>query len=224
MSARIYTTRRLKSASGADIKSTAGKYIRVKIHKETRQVSKVKPELWTVAANTAYAQRYPNDIDVKKPRKNKVKTASPAPEVPLLLPIEEEEKDDCPICQSELPKATTTLNCGHSFCTGCILQWFQRKNTCPMCRAAVPEAAGQKGPRRTLNLGLAQVIIENTNRGIENSYAVVPTRTILASRTRRWGNAGSNFAMAVLANLSDAMENANDQTYDRVCPVYNPNN
>ena len=86
MSARIYTTRRLKSASGADIKSTTGKYIRVRVHKETRQVSKVKPELWTEAANTAYAQRYPNDIDVKKPRKNKVKTASPAPEVPLLLP------------------------------------------------------------------------------------------------------------------------------------------
>ena len=223
MSARIYTTRRLKSASGADIKSTAGKYIRVKIHKETRQVSKVKPELWTEAANTAYAQRYPNDIDVKKPRKNKVKTSSPAPEVPLLLPIEEEEKEDCPICQSELPKATTTLECGHSFCTGCILQWFQRNNTCPMCRAEVPEAAGQKGPRRSLNLGLAQLIIENTNRSIENRYATVPARHILASRTRRWGNAGSNYALAVLANLSDAMENANDETYDRICPIYNPN-
>ena len=223
MSARIYTTRRLKSASGADIKSTAGKYIRVKIHKETRQVSKVKPELWTEAANTAYAQRYPNDIDVKKPRKKKMaNTAPPAQEV-TPLPIEKEEKEDCPICQSELPKATTTLECGHSYCTKCILTWFQRKNSCPMCRAEVPEAAGQKGPRRTLNLGLAQVIIENTNRGIENSYAVVPARTILASRTRRWGNAGSNFAMAVLANLSDAMENANDETYDRICPVYNPN-
>ena len=93
-----------------------------------------------------------------------------------------------------------------------------------MCRAEVPEAAGQRGLRRTLNLGLAQVIIENTNRGIENSYAVVPTRTILASRTRSWGNAGSNFATAVLANLSDAMENANDEIYDRICPVYNPNN
>ena len=219
MSARIYTTRRLKSASGADIKSTAGKYIRVKIHKETRQVSKVKPSVWTEEANTAYAERYPNDIDVKKCRKkvDKSKIKKKAPPV-------EEEKEDCPICQCELPKATTTLECGHSFCTKCILTWFQRKNSCPMCRAEVPEAAGQKGLRRTLNLGLAQVIIENTNRGIENSYAVVPTRTILASRTRRWGNAGSNFAMAVLANLSDAMENANDQTYDRIFPVYNPNN
>ncbi len=72
-------------------------------------------------------------------------------------------------------------------------------------------------------MGIARAIIESTNGGIENSYAVVPTRHILASRTRRWGNAGSNYAVAVLANLSDAMENANDETYDRICPVYNPN-
>ena len=165
MSARIYTTRRLKSASGADIKSTAGKYIRVKIHKETRQVSKVKPELWTEAANTAYAQRYPNDIDVKKPRKNKVKTASPAPEVPLLLPIEEEEKDDCCICCSELPKATTTLECGHTFCTGCILTWFKRKNNCPMCRAEVKEAPSANAVGRVhIDYHHACDILDLTNR------------------------------------------------------------
>ena len=195
MSARIYTTRRLKSASGADIKSTAGKYIRVKIHKETRQVSKVKPSVWTEEANTAYAQRYPNDIDVKKPRKKKmVNIAPPAQEV-TPPPIEKEEKEDCCICYSELPKATTTLECGHSFCTKCILTWFQRNNNCPMCRATVPEAAGQRGLRRTLNMGAARAIIESTNRDIERSYAVVPTRHILAARTRSWGNAGAILAL-----------------------------
>jgi hypothetical protein len=218
MSARIYTTRRLKSASGADIKGTTGKYIRVRIHKETRAVSKVNPSVWPDEAINTYSHRYPNDIDVKKCRKkvDKSKIKKKAPPI-------EEEKDDCPICQCELPKATTTLECGHSYCTKCILTWFQRKNSCPMCRAEVPEAAGQKGPRRTLNLGWTRAIIENTNRGIENSYAVVPARHILASRTRRWGNAGSNYAVAVLANLSDALENANDELYDRMCPVYNPN-
>ena len=223
MSARIYTTRRLKSASGADIKNASGKYIRVRVHKETRKIYKVKPELWTEEANAAYARCYPNDTDVKKPRKNKVKTASPAPEV-ILIPIEEEEKPDCCICYSELPKATTTLECGHSFCTKCILTWFQRNNNCPMCRATVPEAAGQKGPRRTINMGIARAVIESTNSGIENRYAVVPTRHILAPRTRRWGNAGSNYAVAVLANLSDLMESAPSDMYDRMCPIYNPNN
>ena len=218
MSTQNYTTRRLKLASGADIKNTNGNYIRVKIHKENRTVLKVKENLWTDEAHTRYTELFPNNIEVNKMKKkiDKSRVKKKAPPV-------EEEKDDCCICYSELPKATTTLECGHSFCTKCILTWFQRKNNCPYCRAEVPEAAGQRGLRRTLNMGIARAIIESTNGGIENSYAVVPTRHILASRTRRWGNAGSNYAVAVLANLSDAMENANDATYNRICPIYNPN-
>lgn len=223
MSTQNYTTRRLKLASGADIKNTNGNYIRVKIHKENRTVLKVKENLWTDEAHNRYAELFPNDIDVKKPRKNKVKTTSPAQEV-TPPPNEKEEKEDCPICQCELPKATTTLECGHSYCTKCILTWFQRNNNCPMCRATVPEAAGQRGLRRTLNMGVARAIIESTNRDIENRYAVVPARHILASRTRSWGNAGANYAMAILANLSDVMEAAPSDMYDRMCPIYNPNN
>ena len=50
----------------------------------------------------------------------------------------EEDKDNCSICHSELPKAITTLiECGHSFCTKCILTWFKQKNTCPMCRKSI---------------------------------------------------------------------------------------
>ena len=224
MSTRIYTTRRLKLASGADIKNTNGNYIRVKIHKENRTVLKVKENLWTDEAHNRYAELFPNDIDVKKPRTNTVKK-SQAPTVVVQCPsCKEEEKEDCCICYSELPKATTTLECGHSFCTKCILTWFQRNNNCPMCRATVPEAAGQRGLRRTLNMGLARAIIESANRDIERRYTVVPTRHILAARTRQWGNAGANYAMAVLDNLSDIMEAAPSDMYDRMCPIYNPNN
>ena len=73
-------------------------------------------------------------------------------------------------------------------------------------------------------MGLARAIIESTNRNIQNSYNVVPARPILANRTRQWGNAGSNYAMAVLSYLSDTMEAADDGLYDRLVPVYNPNN
>ena len=222
MSTQNYTTRRLKLASGADIKNTNGNYIRVKIHKENRTVLKVKENLWTDEAHNRYAELFPNDIDVKKPRKNKVKK-SQAPTVVVQCPsCKEEEKEDCCICYSELPKATTTLECGHSYCTKCILTWFQRNNNCPMCRATVPEAAGQRGLRRTLNLGVARAIIESTNSGI--NQANIPARATLAARTRQWGNAGSNYAMAVLTNLSDLMEAAPSDMYDRMCPIYNPNN
>ena len=216
MSTQNYTTRRLISASGAGIKNTNGRYTRVKIHKENRTVLKVKENLWTDEAHNRYAELFPNDVDVKKPRKKLNK-----PKV-VVVQNEEEEKEDCCICYSELPKATTTLECGHSFCTKCILTWFQRNNTCPMCRATVQEAAGQRGLRRTLNMGLARAIIESTNSGI--NQANIPARATLAARTRQWGNAGSNFAAAVLANLSDLMEAAPSDMYDRMCPIYNPNN
>ena len=233
MSARIYTTRRLKSASGADIKNASGIYIRVKIHKETRSVSKVKPELWTQAANTAYAQRYPNDIDVKKPRKNKVKTASPAPEVPL-LPIEEEEKDDCCICCSELPKATTTLECGHTFCTGCILTWFKRKNNCPMCRAEVKEAPSPTASVGRVHIGswhandlinLTNQILNGRNMSLTSSFTHTRVgfediheryRTgMLRRSSRQSGGNGHRFAQALVEVTNRLSANVDDDGYNR---------
>jgi len=218
------TIRRLGKGASAP-KGKNGKFLRVSVHKTTRKVEKVQPNNWTEEANTLFTQTYPDGLALKT-RRNKKPTMVTIVDIPAEEPQAkvEEEKEDCCICYSEIPKARTTLECGHSFCTKCILTWFQRNNSCPMCRATVPEAAGQRGLRRHLNIGLARAIIESTNRNIENSYAVVPTRTILASRTRSWGNAGSNYALAVLAYLSDTMESADDSLYDRLVPVYNPNN
>jgi len=218
------TIRRLGKGASAP-KGKNGKFLRVSVHKTTRRVEKVQPNNWTEEANTLFTQTYPDGLALKT-RRNKKPTMVTIVDIPAEEPQAkvEEEKEDCCICYSEIPKARTTLECGHSFCTKCILTWFQRNNSCPMCRATVPEAAGQRGLRRHLNIGLARAIIESTNRNIENSYAVVPTRTILASRTRSWGNAGSNYALAVLAYLSDTMESADDSLYDRLVPVYNPNN
>jgi len=163
MSARIYTTRRLNLASGTSIKNTKGNYIRVKIHKENRTVLKVKEENWTNEAHARYAEMYPNDIDVKKSRKiikSKVKKKV------VVVQNEEEEKEVCCICYSELPKATTTLECGHTFCTGCILTWFKRKNNCPMCRAEVKEAPSAMKPvgRVHIDFHHACDILDLTNR------------------------------------------------------------
>ena len=78
MSSRIYTTRRLKSASGADIKGTTGKYIRVRIHKENRTVLKVKEDNWTDEAHARYAELFPEGKDVKKVKTPKAKVAKKA--------------------------------------------------------------------------------------------------------------------------------------------------
>lgn len=46
----------------------------------------------------------------------------------------------CGICQDPITESTfaTTLGCGHTFCTSCILPWLFRVPTCPMCRQTVP--------------------------------------------------------------------------------------
>jgi len=45
----------------------------------------------------------------------------------------------CPICMEDCKGKTCTLECGHTFHTKCIFQWFKKNNNCPCCRAEVPE-------------------------------------------------------------------------------------
>ncbi|XP_045468225.1 E3 ubiquitin-protein ligase CHFR-like [Harmonia axyridis] len=40
---------------------------------------------------------------------------------------------ECSICQ-ELYIEATTLNCGHTFCSSCIMRWKRQKKQCPICR------------------------------------------------------------------------------------------
>ena len=59
------------------------------------------------------------------------------------------ETAKCMICFDSL-RDPTTLPCGHSFCTGCVVELREKgvSDTCPLCRAPLPP-----GPEKLFELG-----------------------------------------------------------------------
>ena len=49
------------------------------------------------------------------------------------------ETDRCLVCL-EPPREPTRLPCGHSFCTGCVVELREKglSQACPLCRAPLP--------------------------------------------------------------------------------------
>ncbi len=259
-----FTIRRLKSASGVDIRGTNGSYLRVKIHKETRAVVKVNPSNWTGVGGSraAYNHFYPNDVAVRTRRavSRSVEVVEPAvvevepavvevePAVvevkPAVVEVEsagagekstsiavEEVKEDCCICCSELPKATATLECGHTFCTGCILTWFKQKNNCPMCRGVVEEAPSAKITGRVhISSWHANDLIDLTNKilngqpmslmsshtntrvGFEDIHERYRTRMLRRSN-RQLNSNGHRFAEALVEVTNRLAANIHDDGY-----------
>ena len=97
-----------------------------------------------------------------------------------LLQILEGDLDDlrqiitCRVCINPLYEPYT-LSCGHTFCYGCLCQWFARdrmKKTCPDCRTAVNAQPAPAYLVRLLPPYISHVqkaidVLSITNRGTE---------------------------------------------------------
>ena len=74
------------------------------------------------------------------------------------------ETHRCLICLSA-PRDPTTLPCGHSFCTGCVVELREKgvSQTCPLCRAPLPP-----GPEKLYELGLR--VRTKLRRAVDPNY------------------------------------------------------
>ena len=67
----------------------------------------------------------------------------PDPERQALEPPPQ-ESEMCPICYDDIGADSAKTQCGHVFCTGCLLRASQENVNCPMCRAElVPPSSKQ---------------------------------------------------------------------------------
>jgi hypothetical protein len=51
----------------------------------------------------------------------------------------QEEDNNCSICQETITNPVAASTCGHKFCSDCIKPWLEFNDKCPNCRAILPE-------------------------------------------------------------------------------------
>lgn len=85
------------------------------------------------------------------------------------------EADICAICL-EVPgiKNVAVTECGHKFCTSCLLSSLRKKNTCPTCRAEIETEREYIEP---LPVSVASEIIRDQERAnnINRKISVINT-------------------------------------------------
>ncbi|KAL7271164.1 hypothetical protein RUND412_006103 [Rhizina undulata] len=89
------------------------------------------------------SKRCADDVDVIPELIRKAKASRfAAPVRPLTEEDEEtestlEQKLACPICAETFYDPVECLECSHTFCGSCIVQWLKESDTCPTCRRRV---------------------------------------------------------------------------------------
>ena len=80
---------------------------------------------------------------------------------------EQEEEDTCAICMDVTSKTknVSVTECGHRFCTSCLLKSLQTNNRCPMCRTDIEPA--RKPNLEQLTANVAADLIQGEERDID---------------------------------------------------------
>jgi Zinc finger, C3HC4 type (RING finger) len=107
----------------------------------------------------------------------------------------------CSICLQSLNSVTTTLPCGHRFCSDCLEGWWSRyqiqsvNRGCPQCREKVP-------PTKEM---LSQLRFHRKCRGIVQNYLDKPPYRIPPESAENGGDGGTGYDPLIAIQLEQGI-------------------
>jgi hypothetical protein len=138
---------------------------------------------------------------------------------------EEEQEDTCAICMDVTSKTknVSVTECGHRFCTSCLLKSLQTKNTCPMCRAEIEPARKPNLEQLTANVAADLIQAEERDIDIHRRIALIGAFSDPRGRGDMILSLCREFAFGVSHSIA-GWQGTDDQTYHASWADYEYNN
>lgn len=138
---------------------------------------------------------------------------------------QEQEDSTCAICMelTSKTKNVSVTECGHRFCTSCLLKSLQTKNTCPMCRAEIEPARKPNLEQLTANVAADLIQAEERDIDIHRRIAVIGAFNDPRGRSDMILSLCREFAFGVSHSIA-GWQGTDDQTYHESWVDYEYNN
>ena len=127
---------------------------------------------------------------------------------------EQEEETTCAICMDVTSKTknVSVTECGHRFCTSCLLKSLQTKNTCPMCRAEIEPARKPNLEQLTANVAADLIEAEERDMDIRRRIALIGAFSDARGRGDMIISLCREFAFGTAHSIA-GWQGTDDQTY-----------
>ena len=138
---------------------------------------------------------------------------------------EQEQEDTCAICMEVTSKTknVSVTECGHRFCTSCLLKSLQTKNTCPMCRAEIEPARKPNLEQLTATVAADLIQAEERDIDIQRRIAVIGAFSDPRGRGDMILSLCREFAFGIAHSIA-GWQGTDDQTYHASWAEYEYNN
>ncbi len=138
---------------------------------------------------------------------------------------EQEQEHTCAICMEVTSKTknVSVTECGHRFCTSCLLKSLQTNNRCPMCRTDIEPARKPNLEQLTATVAADLIQAEERDIDIQRRIAIIGAFSDARGRGDMILSLCREFAFGVSHSIA-GWQGTDDQTYHASWVDYEYNN